>query len=128
MFFVYFFVIDISQKVVFNTNKQLRTESKENRAEFRAERSQKVEKYRQAFIGRIGNAIEKMLVEKLEKIDQKIDAMMEKISDNERMSESKKDAYLDQLQALKEIISERLEDIEIDDSRDVDLEDLFDIE
>ncbi|MCH2188756.1 hypothetical protein MK079_02935 [Candidatus Gracilibacteria bacterium] len=117
-----------SRKEVFEANRELRVENRENRQEFRLERQQYVEKYRQAFVQRLGNAIEKIPTEKLEKVDGKIDAMMEKISNNEKLSDDKKDAYLDQLQALKDIIVERLEDIDLDESIEADLEDLFDVE
>ena len=106
---------------VFKQNTELRAENKEIRKEYRGERGELVSKYKSSFIKRIGNKLDKIPADKLEKVLDRIDAMEEKYEANDKISDERKDKIIAQLLALKEMIEEKLEE---DDTE----EDMIDIE
>lgn len=104
------------RKGVYEENSELRMENRETRSDYRSERKEYVEKYRQNFVKRLGNSLDSIPTEKLEEVADRIDAFIEKYEANDTISDTKKDAILDQLAALKVIIEEKLEsDEEVDD-------------
>jgi uncharacterized protein (UPF0305 family) len=85
------------------------------RSEYKAERKQYIDTYRDAFIKRIGDRLDKIPTANLEKALEKIDALLEKVENNSRMNEEAKQTQLDAILALKEIILDRLEADESDE-------------
>ena len=114
------------KKEVFEKNKALREEMMKKREEFRIKRWEMVEKYKTIFINKLGNRIKRISTSKLKKILPKIDQITKKIENNKRLTKERKDRIINQLQALKEIIEDRLaevEDTQIDTSVEAILND-----
>jgi len=100
------------RKAVSEENESLREESREIRAQYKANRKEQIDTYRDAFVKRIWNRLDNIPTANLEKAAEKIDAMLEKIENDETMSEERKQARLDAVLALKEIVEDRLENDE----------------
>jgi len=98
-----------ARKEVYETNEALRDENKEIRTNYRADRKEHIAKYKKAFVKRIGNALDTLSEEKLIEISERITMFVEKTEANEKLSDEKKEAVLDQLDALQEIIAEQLD-------------------
>ncbi|MCH2189259.1 hypothetical protein MK079_05540, partial [Candidatus Gracilibacteria bacterium] len=88
-------------------NMQLRAENKQAREEFRGERSELVSKYKKNFVERIGNRLDTLSDEKLEKVLSRIETLIEKYESNENISDERKDSAVSQLIALQEMIEEK---------------------
>ena len=84
-----------------------------------------VDKYRMAFVKRLGDRLDNIPAEKLEQIAARIDTLIEKYENNENISDRKKEAMLSALMALKEIIDEKLEGDETTDEVIDAIEDLL---
>lgn len=115
------------RKDVFKENQDLRKDSAEARKEFRGERNELVQKYKDSFISRLKNALDKIPDDKLEKVLAKIDAAMEKYEENEKITEERKDKIMSQLIALKEIIEEKIEERDTEEDG-LDLEELLSVD
>ncbi len=123
------------RKEVFEKNAELRQDSAEARKQFRGERWDLIVKYKSAFVKRIGNKLDKISEDKLERLLSKIGQLIEKYENNDKLSDDRKDKVISQLVALQEMIEEKLEDeddedildieeiLEIDDEEDEDDED-----
>jgi len=103
-----------ARKAIFEENKALRSESKEVRMNAREERAEYIDTYKWAFLERIWNRLDGASADSLEKISERIDMILEKTENNTSMSEEKKQARIDAIMALKEIIEEQLEAAEED--------------
>lgn len=97
------------RKEIYEENEDLREENREIREDYRSDRKEYIKKYKKSFVKRLGNALDSIPMEKLEEISERIDTFIEKYESNDAISDTKKNAVLDQLAALKEIIEERLE-------------------
>jgi len=117
----------MERREVFEENKKLRKENIEARKAFRGEREDKIVKYKEAFNSRLKSRLDRISDSKLEKVATKVDAAIEKIENNSRISDTKKDALMSQLIALKEIIDEKLEDNGAEEDT-IDLDELFDVD
>ncbi len=71
-------------------------------------RSEMTKKYKKNFAKKIGSKLDMIPDQKLEKVLWKIDVYAEKMEAREDMNEEKKDSMLAKLQALKEMIEEKL--------------------
>jgi predicted KAP-like P-loop ATPase len=80
-------------------------------------------KYKKAFAEKLGERLDKISDEKLEKIISKIDSVKTKVEENEKMSEDKKERLFAQLDAIKDLINEKLDKT----SEDLDIDDLLDV-
>lgn len=78
-------------------------------------------KYREAFAKKLGDRLMKFPVEKLNTIITKIDAMTEKIEANTDMDETKKEKLLAQLEALRALIQDAIDEKE----NSIDIESLL---
>lgn len=114
---------DFSTKIsqAADARKEVRLQNQQIRSEIRAERKDLLEKkqasivkYRTVFTKQLSLRLEKIPVEKLEKISEKIDALYTKTEANTRITDAKKEALLAQLVALQDVIETRLEETEID--------------
>ena len=83
-----------------------------------------VEKYKQAFLNRLGDRIKKIPTSKLEKVLPKIDKIIERFEKNTKLSKERKERILSQLGALKEIIEDRLNEVQ-ETQVDINIENLL---
>jgi tRNA(Phe) wybutosine-synthesizing methylase Tyw3 len=70
----------------------------------------KVQKYKALIEQKYAAKLDKFSQEKLQKINEKIDTLIEKIANSTKYSETKKETYINLLLALKASILDRLED------------------
>ncbi len=82
------------------------------------------EKYKKVFKEKLANKLEKVSIEKLKKLNERIEKIIDKTMENENISDNKKEKLVGQLLALKEVIQ-----IEIDIRNDlmINLDDLLEI-
>jgi hypothetical protein len=100
-------------------------QAKEAREQYREGRDETVEMYKEAFLNRLITVLPKVSNEKLDKISDKVDAMLEKVESNEKINEDKKEKLMAQIISFKEIMEEELESREIEEE-ELDLEDIID--
>ena len=105
-------------------NDLLRIQSKEAREQYREGRDQSVEMYKEAFLNRLTTVLPKVSNEKLETISDKVDAMLERIESNDKISDSKKETFMAQIISFKEIMEEELESREMEEE-EIDLDDIL---
>jgi chromosome segregation ATPase len=86
------------RKAMHEQNKEVRMQGKEERQEMKSERHERVKKHKEKFQKRLTNVIPNASVEKLEKLEAKIDRVLEKIEANEKMSDDKKTQLSEQLE------------------------------
>lgn len=113
------------RKAVYTENEALRAENREVREEYKAERKEFIDTYKGVFIKRIGNRLDSIPTANLEKAADRIDAMLEKLEANSSMSEERKQAQIDAILALKEIVEDRIENDESDEDVLETFEDLL---
>ena len=104
------------RKAVFEKNKDLREKISEKRKEFREKRAKVIEKYKLLLINKVWNRIDKMPKDKLEKINERIDKMYEKIDSSNKLTQERKEKLLAILEWLKETINEKLKILETESS------------
>lgn len=107
----------MARKAVFDENKVLKQEFAKSREELRWDKKEHVLKYKDKFVKSIWKKVEKIAMqksEKLEKVLVKIDAMMDRFEANTKLSEENKTKILAQLIALKELVEDSLESVEIE--------------
>ena len=108
-----------AQKAEMKTkHKELRDENMQSRKDFREKRGTLVDTYKKAFIKRLWNRLDKIEDSKLEKVLDKIDTIEVAFEAKTNMSDERKTKILSQIQALREMIEDRLEtsiDEEIDE-------------
>ena len=114
------------RKSVYEENRAIRSEISDKRKEFRQKAETKILKYKKAFVKRLKKHIDKIPYTKLETVADKIWTAIEKIEANARLSNSKKESYLTQLEALLNVINDRLN--ETDEEEEFDIESLLDFE
>lgn len=102
-------------------NKSVREEIRNNREEFRWERSQLVLEFKETYYWKVAQVVPKLSDAKLEKLSTQIDSLIAKAEANTKLSQENKDKMVAQLTSLKEIIDEELETREIL-SEDIELE------
>lgn len=102
-------------------NKSVREEIRNNREEFRWERSKLVLEFKETYYWKIAQVAPKLSDAKLEKLSTQIDSLIAKAEANTKLSQENKDKMVAQLTSLKEIIDEELETREIL-SEDIELE------
>ena len=97
-----------ARKAVYEENELLRNENRASREALREDRKEIVEKYRGAFIKKLGNSLDKIPAEKLPQIVERINTMMAKEGTNETMMAA--------LTAILELVEEKMEgdDVESD--------------
>lgn len=91
----------------------------EKREEFKNKRFEMKMKYKKVFAEKLQSRLDKISDAKLEKVLVKIDTAKSKVESNTRMSEDKKERLFAQLDALKDLINEKLDktpdDINVDE-------------
>ena len=105
-------------------NDLLRLQAKEAREQYREWRDEAVEMYKEAFLNRLITVLPKVSDEKLSTISDKVDAMLERIESNDKISDTKKETYMAQIISFKEIMEEELESREIAEE-EIDLDDIL---
>ena len=99
---------------VFEANKTLREENKKTREAYRWARNKMVQSYKANFVKKIGNKLDAISDDRLEKLLDRIDTMESQFEENTEISDERRDTVISQLIALKELIQEHLEDTELD--------------
>jgi hypothetical protein len=101
--------IDILDKkeLVLQENSRLREESKELRTEYKNVKKSLVEKYRQVFLSKLENTLDKIPTDRLPEISARIQVMIDNNQDNSNL--------LAALIALQEIIDDRTDTVEVED-------------
>lgn len=94
---------------VYEENKELREENKQTRAELKESRKEYIATYKTAFVDRIGDRLDNIPAANLETALEKINAKIDKVEDNENMSDTAKETLMDALFALIEIVELKLE-------------------
>ncbi len=90
---------------------EMRMNRDKKRDGFRSDRKGFVKAYKWSFIERIGDRLDKIPVENLDKALEKIESRIESLEDSD-MDEERKEARLDAYYALVEIIQDKLDDEE----------------
>jgi len=104
------------REAVFEQNKELREQNSLKRKELHDKIKDKVVAYKEAFIAKIGSKIETIPTDKLPKLVELIEKLQAKNENN-----AKKEAFIAQLEALKQIINDKIslsdlsEEISLDD-------------
>jgi len=83
----------------------------EKREEVREARKEYISTYKGAFVKRIGNRLDNIPAKNLETALEKINTKIEETQENDRMSDAKKESYMDALYALLEIVEDKIGDI-----------------
>ncbi len=109
---------------VLDKNKDLRQENLDTRKEWREERAELIEKYKTAFMNKLKSKLDTISAEKLEKILVKVNTMIQTTTNNKKLTQASKDKILAQLEALKEILENKIDETTIIND-EVDLEALF---
>lgn len=107
----------LARKAVFDENKTLRQEFAKSREELRWDKKEHVLKYKDKFVKSIWKKVEKIAMQKAEKLEKvlvKIEAMMDRFEANTKLSDENKTKILAQLIALKELVEDSLESVEIE--------------
>ena len=96
------------RKAVWEENESLRDENRAMRADYKEVKRTSVEKYRKAFVSKLGNSLDKIPAEKLPQIVERINTMMAK--------EGNSDTMMAALTAILELVEEKMDtsDIEAD--------------
>jgi len=115
------------RKALKEQNAAIRAEAKEARKAYRDGRDEKVEEYKEIFLGKLAQAIPRIGDDKLATIGEKIEKMVENIEANDNITDEKKDKLLAQVISLKEILEEELENRELDEE-DLDIEAILEVE
>ncbi len=104
------------RKAVYEENEVLRDENRAARSEYGELHRATVEKYRRAFIIKLGTTLDSIPADKLPQILERIDTMMEKYEADVNISDSKRELMLSALTAVAEIIQDKIDgdDIETD--------------
>ena len=105
-------LVDARNKVN-EENKKLREENAKIRKEFRGRREAMILGYKAKFIERLEKKIERISDSKLENTSEQVDKLIEKFEANEKISEETRDKILSQLTALREIVDERIESMDL---------------
>jgi len=105
-------------------NSELREEQKQSRNEFRENRNEMINKYKENYLNKLSTAIPRIKSDKLEQVSDKIDALLEKIESNTKITQEKKDKLLAQIISLKEIMDEEVELRETEDE-ELNLDEIF---
>lgn len=87
-------------------NEALRNQAKQARTDFRQWQDAIITKYKDAYFAQLKLVIPKLSDAKLEDVNSRIDAMINKLDANTTMTEEKKTKMLAQLTSIKEIIQE----------------------
>ncbi len=116
-----------AKKMKFEQHMEKRMEEKKQTDRFKSKRQDLVRNYKAKFVKRIGNRLDKIPAQKLEKVSDKIDDLMERYEGNDKISEERKEKFMAQLVALKEMIEEKLSEISIEDDM-IDIDEILDDE
>jgi hypothetical protein len=108
------------RKEVFKQNRELRNDVSETRKSFRGENKQRISKYKEVFLKRLWNKLDKVPTDKLETLIMKINTIIAKYSANTRLPEEKKRTILSQLEALKDIVNLRLDKVNTDEELNIE--------
>lgn len=96
------------KKDMLDKNMEIRKENGVIRQDFRQVRQDLKVKYKEKFVKALGTKLDKLSEEKLKKVLAKIETAIELTNNNEKLSQISKDKILAQLDALKDIINEKL--------------------
>ena len=78
-------------------------------------------KYKDAYMSKLSDRLDRISSDKLEKIQNKLTQMFDKVDANTKMSEENKALLLSKITALQDVITARLE------QDDIDVESLLDV-
>lgn len=109
---------------VLDENKLLRQENLDTRKEWREAKAELIEKYKTAFMNKLKSKLDTISAEKLEKVLTKVNAMIEKTLNNNKLSQTSKEKIIAQLEALKEILENKIDETTIIND-EIDLGTLF---
>ncbi len=104
-----------ARKEVNEKNRELREENEQIRKEFRGRREDMILEYKSKFLEELGKKVERVSDAKLEKVSDQIDKLIERFEANDKISEGTRDKILSQLTALREIVDERIESMDLED-------------
>lgn len=108
------------KKETMEKNKELRGDNKEIRQDFRQQRQDLRVKYREQFTKALGSRLDKMNEDKLNIVITRIDSAIAKVESNTKLTQTNKDKLLAQLDALKDLINEKLGNTSAEEAIDVD--------
>lgn len=94
--------------------KQKMQEAKEKRKEFRESAKEKISKYKNAYSEKIEDKLARIAPEKLQKFNAQLDELYNKVDASETMSDENKQMMLSRITALQDLVSQVLEESEID--------------
>ncbi len=115
----------IDKKIaVLDANKELRQENLDTREQARVQKSALVEKYKTAFMGKLKSRLDNISSDKLEKVLEKVNTMIKTTTNNTKLSATSKENLLSQLEALKEIIENKIDEATIVND-EINLDSLF---
>jgi hypothetical protein len=109
---------------VLDANKELRQENLDTREQARVQKSALVEKYKTAFMGKLKSRLDNISSDKLEKVLEKVNTMIKTTTNNTKLSSTSKENLLSQLEALKEIIENKIDEATIVND-EINLDSLF---
>lgn len=112
-------LIEERKQLVENRYEQSK-ENRETRKQFRGEKSKMIVKYKQKFYAKLSSALPKLSIEKLEKVESRIEKALEKTENNTKIDQDKKDKILSQLISLQELIAEEIDQKANEDDTDLD--------
>lgn len=114
-----------ARKAVFEENQAIRTEISDARQEFKDKKAVVIEKYKGVLSKKLVTKLDNIPTDKLETVAAKITDAIDKITASVTMSVTKKNTYLTQLEALLDLINQRLN--EVDQEEEFDIEALLDV-
>lgn len=94
--------------------KQQMEEAKEKRKQFREEAKEKIATYKSAYSNKIEDKLAKIAPEKLQKFSEQLELLFQKVDSSETMSDENKEMMLSRITALQDLVSDVLEESEID--------------
>ncbi len=102
---------DMEEKMWQNTKKFSRETFSEDKysSEKRSKRDKKRSWYKSSFSGKLGKSLNKYSDDTLESVIDKIDDLIEKYEDNDDISEEKQEDIILQLEALRELVEEEMD-------------------
>lgn len=102
-----------AREKVASENNILREQNNNLRKEFRSESSSKIVAYKEKYISSLGTSLDVLSAKNPEALDKmllKVETMIKKYQEKTNMSKENKDKILSQLEAIKEIIEDKISD------------------
>lgn len=107
------------RKDVMDNNRELKDDNKQIKQDFKNARQNLRVKYKTQFMNALGNRLDNMDQAKLQLVLTRIDEAIAKVEANTALSQTNKDKLLAQLDALKDIINEKLSSMDPNSNIDI---------